>query len=193
MEKKKLSAAILAGGRALRYGGENKSLITINGSTIVERNLEILKDLFDEIIIISNESTSYQQYSKITIAKDIYPNKGPLSGIHAALCNCSNSGVFVFACDMPNLDKDIILNQMQFFSKKRGMIIIPETPTGIEPLHAIYPVDSLTAVEALVKMKNNYPIRSLFSAYPTLFWKFNDRKKAEVVFKNINRPEDLEN
>lgn len=191
MKEKKLSAAILAGGKALRYGGKNKSFITINGSTIVEKNLEILKDLFDEIIIISNDPDSYHLHSKITVVKDIYPNKGPLSGIHAALCHCTTSGVFVFACDMPNLDKEIILSQVRYFSEKRSMIIVPETPTGIEPLHAIYPKDSLTAVEDLVKMKSNLPIRSLFSLYPTLFWKFNDRKMADVVFKNINRPEDL--
>ena len=191
MEEIKLSAAILAGGKALRYGGKNKSFININGATIVERNLEILHDVFDEIIIISNDPTSYHRYSNIVVVEDIYPNKGPLSGIHSALSHSFHSGVFVFACDMPNLDKEIILDQIRYFSEKRGMIIIPETDTGIEPLHAIYPIASLPAVEALVTMKTNYSIRALFSAYPTLFWKFNDRKKAEVVFKNINRPEDL--
>lgn len=190
MEEIKLSAAILAGGKALRYGGKNKSLITINGSTIVERNLEILHDVFDEIIIISNEPDAYMGYSKVKVVQDIYPNKGPLSGIHSALSHSSHNGVFVFACDMPNLDKEIILKQMRYFSEKRDMIIIPKTHTGIEPLHAIYPKDSLPEVEALVKMNANYPIRALFSVYPTLFWSFMDRKKAEIVFKNINRPED---
>ncbi len=46
------SAAILAGGRASRFGGRDKGALVVDGRTIRERQLAILSEVAEEILII---------------------------------------------------------------------------------------------------------------------------------------------
>ncbi|HEV3140712.1 MAG TPA: NTP transferase domain-containing protein, partial [Vicinamibacterales bacterium] len=50
-----ISAAILAGGRATRFGGRDKSAIVIDpqeGRTILDRQIDALRPLTDDIMIV---------------------------------------------------------------------------------------------------------------------------------------------
>ena len=52
----KISAAILAGGAATRFDGRMKSKIIIDGETIISRIISVIRDIFDELIIVTNIS-----------------------------------------------------------------------------------------------------------------------------------------
>ncbi|HPE58442.1 MAG: molybdenum cofactor guanylyltransferase [Bacteroidia bacterium] len=191
MGEMELSAVILAGGKASRYGGIPKSFIQIKGQTIIAHNIQVLSAVFSEIFIISNEPEIFSFENDVLIYPDLIPGHGPLSGIHSALSRISNSAAFIFACDMPNLRQDVIESQLAFYERNPGLIIIPNTETGIEPLHGIYPKAAFTDVERLLKIYDNPKIRLLFSQYPTLFMRFDDSALARRVFFNINNPDDL--
>ncbi|MCK9168584.1 MAG: molybdenum cofactor guanylyltransferase [Bacteroidales bacterium] len=191
MEEMELSAVILAGGKASRYGGIPKSLIQIKGRTIIANNLQVLSTIFSEIFIIANEPEIFSFNNDVLVYPDLIPGHGPLSGIHSALSRISNSAAFIFACDMPNLRQDVMESQLAFYQRNPGLIIIPITERGIEPLHGIYPKAAFTDVERLLKMYDNPKIRSLFSQYPTLFMRFEDSALARRVFYNVNTPDDL--
>ncbi|PYQ85779.1 MAG: molybdenum cofactor guanylyltransferase, partial [Acidobacteria bacterium] len=59
------SAAILAGGAATRFGGRDKSALTIGGRTILERQIEVLSLVADEVLVVR---------------EDLVPGCGPLGG-----------------------------------------------------------------------------------------------------------------
>lgn len=193
MTDHKISAVILAGGEATRYGGKNKAFIQVDGLTILERNLKVLREIFNEIVLITNTPESYDFETDLSIFKDVIPGKGPLSGIHAALKNISGDAAFIFACDMPNLDTEVIQNQIDAYLRKPNRIQIPVTVQGQEPLHAIYPKEAFHDVERILLQMKNPRIRTLFSHYPTLFRKFDNAALAKHVFMNVNRPADLLN
>src|SRR5690348_10524954 len=94
------TAAILAGGRATRFGGRDKSALLVGGRTILSRQiaeLHVVREV-DEILIAGRAV----HQSARTIA-DVVPGCGPLGGIHAALVEARNDAVFVLACDAPHV------------------------------------------------------------------------------------------
>ncbi len=78
-----ITGIILAGGKSTRMG-ENKSLLSLNGKTVIERVVDLMKSIFKEVILITNTPEEYD-FIKIPKYKDIFEYKGPLAGIHSGL------------------------------------------------------------------------------------------------------------
>jgi molybdopterin-guanine dinucleotide biosynthesis protein A len=102
-----LIGIVLAGGKSLRMG-EDKSLLLINGNTMLEHMLTILsqtqvsKVMVNRNVTGTHESNEGRETSDLKqYIQDIIPNKGPLSGIHSALVNFPNADLLVVPVDMP--------------------------------------------------------------------------------------------
>ena len=54
------------------------------------------------------------------------------------LMSTSADSIFVFAGDMPFLDKKIVTDQIEEFNRNNYDVLIPRVGELIEPLHAIY-------------------------------------------------------
>ncbi|MBI5009667.1 MAG: molybdenum cofactor guanylyltransferase [Bacteroidia bacterium] len=105
----KITAAILAGGPASRMKGVIKPKIILDGKTILERSLFVLKNIFSEIILVTNSPELFSEYDELLITSDHIKGIGPMAGIHAALKAASGDAVFIFAGDMPLLNNDLML------------------------------------------------------------------------------------
>lgn len=184
--KDKISAAILAGGENLRFNGKIKSFLRLQGRYIIDHQLEILKKIFSEIMVITNEPENFSGYNELLKYPDIHPVKGPLSGIHSALYHLQSDSLFVVAGDMPFLSKDLIKKLIDFSYQK--MAVIPVNEKGIEPLHGIYHKSLGRPLDLFLKSSDKFSIRE--------FLKTTDPSYFEVPVKyhsfiNINSPEDL--
>ncbi|MNM81816.1 putative molybdenum cofactor guanylyltransferase [compost metagenome] len=100
-----LSAIILAGGRSSRMG-RNKAMLPLAGVPVIERLMEQLKQVVDHIVIAGGNNDTYDHLG-VAIVQDVYPDKGPLSGLHAGLTACSTPWSLVVACDMPFVDQKV--------------------------------------------------------------------------------------
>jgi molybdopterin-guanine dinucleotide biosynthesis protein A len=80
-----ISGIILAGGANRRFNGMTKSNIIIDGKTIISRITDTIRDIFDEIIIVTNTPEEFKEYNKYKIVSDQFLKVGPIGGIHAAL------------------------------------------------------------------------------------------------------------
>jgi molybdopterin-guanine dinucleotide biosynthesis protein A len=127
------TAAILAGGRATRLGGRDKSALVVGGRPILSRQVAMLTavDGVDEILIVGHATHP----SARTIA-DVVPGCGPLGGIHAALAEARHETVFVLACDTPYPTASLVAH---LFSLADGVdVVVPRTEQGYHPLCAVY-------------------------------------------------------
>lgn len=97
----KVSGIVLAGGRSSRMG-QDKTLMSINAETLIERTVRELGNVVDEIIIASNQESKYNIPGTVEIP-DVFPGMGPLGGIHAGLIAAKYQFSFVVAADMPCL------------------------------------------------------------------------------------------
>ncbi|MCX7965893.1 MAG: molybdenum cofactor guanylyltransferase [Syntrophorhabdaceae bacterium] len=183
-----ISCAILAGGASSRMG-RDKATININGKSLIEHVYESVKDIFDEIMVISG-NTGILNNKKIKVYKDIIPVQGTLTGIVTGLIHSTNPYVFVVACDMPNISHKGIGYIIE--NTKNEDIIIPKVEKGYEPLHAVYKKTCIPYMLNLIE-KRIFKITELFPYVSVKVLKDNPffMKDGQSVFININTEEDL--
>jgi molybdenum cofactor guanylyltransferase len=100
------SAAILSGGRASRFGGQDKGALIVDGRTILARQIAELSRITADILLVGGTGAR-DHASAITSVRhiaDLVPGCGPLGGLHAALTEARGDAVWVVACDMPWVD-----------------------------------------------------------------------------------------
>jgi molybdenum cofactor guanylyltransferase len=186
-----ISGVILAGGANKRFGGITKSNIIINGETIISRIIGNIHDLFEEIIIVTNNPSEFPEFAKYKIVEDQYLKAGPLGGIHAALKSSKQDAIFVFAGDMPFLKKEIIAEQIRQFRLKEYDILIPKIGRFIEPLHSIYRVSVLSDLERFMTRGKNRSVRDFISEMNVNYMQIQESKENKRAFTNINSPSDI--
>jgi molybdopterin-guanine dinucleotide biosynthesis protein A len=130
------TAVILAGGENRRMP-VRKAFIQVQGQKIIERNTKLLKSLFHECVIVTNEPEHYL-YLNTVLLGDIHDVRGPMSGIVTALANAKTRWIFVTACDMPFLSRESITALYAGGFRKTVDAIVPVSPRGPEPLFAFY-------------------------------------------------------
>ena len=141
-----MTGIILAGGKSRRMG-ENKAFIDVGGVPLFERVFRIFKEIFTEIIVVANDAGLFEGY-EARLQKDILLSKGPLGGLYTGLFYSSNYHAFCTACDMPLVNPRLI----KYMVEKRGEydVIVPKTPDGLHPLHAIYSKKCLSPMRQLL-------------------------------------------
>jgi molybdopterin-guanine dinucleotide biosynthesis protein A len=188
----KISAAILAGGSGSRLGGRMKPKIIIEGVPIILRIIAVLKEIFDEIIIVTNNPEEFEDFSFCKIVQDEIPGAGPLGGIHAAMKNSTYDALFVFAGDMPFPDKGIILKMTDDYNNSECDALIPAVEEYIEPLHSIYRISLAGHLEAFLKTGISNAVRDYIKTLNVRYIKFARSENTEKAFTNINSPSDID-
>ena len=184
---KDITAVILAGGKNSRLQVE-KSLLTIDGCHLIDRQVMLLKEIFEKIIIVSSKIEIKHKFPDLKIVEDKFKDCGPLGGIHAAMQEADTNSIFVFACDMPFLNKKTIHKQIAVFQNSNIQILVPRNSNGIEPLHAIYSVSNIKQLENCLNTKR-FSVRSFYEKSKTSYIDFNDSHRKD--FYNINTAKDL--
>ena len=126
------SAAILAGGRATRFGGLDKSALIVEGRTILERQLAALSAVTTDLLLVGG----WRATPAARAVADIVPDCGPLGGLHAALTAARGEAVFVVACDMPYITSAFA--QYLLDLARHADVVVPQTEDGYHPLCAVY-------------------------------------------------------
>jgi molybdopterin-guanine dinucleotide biosynthesis protein A len=102
-----ISAAILAGGRARRLGGEGKALLDLDGRPLVRHVADALSAIFDEVFLVAREPGPLAGLG-LRVAADRFDTRAALTGIHAALDAADTEQVFIAACDTPFLQPTLV-------------------------------------------------------------------------------------
>ena len=65
--------------------GENKAFIQIEGVPIIKRIYDLFKELFQEVIIVTNQKDLFSNFDS-KIYSDLIPDKGALGGLYTGIC-----------------------------------------------------------------------------------------------------------
>jgi molybdenum cofactor guanylyltransferase len=188
----KITAVVLAGGKNIRFKGVDKAFVRVHGVPMIERILNTLDGIFEDIIVVTNSSGKYQSMGNLGFASDIYKNAGPLGGIHAAMKKSETPFIFVFSCDMPYLDRDIIKGQITFFRKLQNAdALIPRLNSNIEPLHAIYRSALAGSLAEFLDSSPDYSIRAFLEKTRVAYYYLPCTSREIKAFSNINTAADI--
>ncbi|AKL95711.1 molybdopterin-guanine dinucleotide biosynthesis protein A [Clostridium aceticum] len=160
MEKKSISAVVLAGGNSRRMG-QNKALLKLGSKTMIEIVIDKLQTVFQEVIVVTNTPREYPMLKSVHFAKDRLEveEKSSLVGLYTGIIEASNEYVFAVACDMPLLNIPLI----QYMKANLGDedVFIPHLEGHYQPLHAIYGKGCIEPMAKLLQ-KEDYKIINFF-------------------------------
>jgi len=187
--KTKMAAIILAGGKSIRMG-ENKAFIEVDGVPIISRIYSLFKELFEEVIIVTNQKDLFKNLDS-RIYTDLVPDKGALGGLYTGIFFSSFQYSFCVACDMPFIKKALV--QYLIKNTKDEDVIVPRTSDGLQPLHAIYSKNCLEPIRKIIE-RGKYKIIDFYRLVRVRIVEENDFLLLDPFresFINVNTPEEL--
>ncbi len=170
--------------------GADKATLTVDGKPLWARQLEVLRRLSLEKILVSARGRPAWCPSGVEVVLDEPPSQGPLSGIAAALRELSTTHLLALAIDLPNLTTahlEILLSQA-----RPGVGVIPENEKYFEPLCAIYPIEALAMAQKLLTeadVSMHQFVRKLRDE--KLMLVYHVKKSEQRFYHNVNSPMDL--
>ncbi|MCK4964769.1 MAG: molybdenum cofactor guanylyltransferase [Dehalococcoidia bacterium] len=185
-----MTSIVLAGGESLRFGRE-KALEEMGGRSLIERVIERLSLLGNEIIVVTSSSNQLPDLG-VKMVIDSYQGKGNLVGIYSGLKDAASSHALVVGCDMPFLNV-ALLRHLTTLSPGFD-VVIPKVADELEPLHAVYSKNCLAPIEATLGEGK----RRIVDFFPTVRVRYVEKAEIErfdpqhLSFFNINSEADLE-
>src|SRR5688572_32807648 len=101
-----LTVCIQAGGQSSRMG-EDKALKTFLGRPLIQRVIERLSPIADELIVTTNRPDDYA-FLNLRLVPDLKPGRGALGGLYTAIASAAHPIVAVVACYMPFASSSLI-------------------------------------------------------------------------------------
>lgn len=186
----RVSAAILAGGRARRFGGTDKAALRVGAARVIDRQLAALTVVTDDIAIISNDPSRYAALQR-TVFPDVIAGAGALGGVYTALVRARADLVLIVACDLPFVSSALFQRLIDDMSEDVDAVI-PRSSRGLEPLCALYRRGCAAAARARIdrgelqisELAREIRVRELGAAALAAY------DPDGRLFHNINTPHD---
>ena len=193
-----LTVCIQAGGQSSRMG-QDKALKPFLGRPLIQRVMERLSSVADEIIVTTNRPTDYA-FLNLRLITDLKPGRGALGGLYTAIASATHPVVAVVACDMPFASAKLIEAASRILVEEEADVVIARVASekgksdGFEPLHAVYRrVSCLPAIEAAIA-DDQWKVIAWF---PHVKVRVLTRTEIEsldpagLAFWNVNTPEEF--
>jgi molybdopterin-guanine dinucleotide biosynthesis protein A len=182
------------GGEARRAEGREKYFFSYDGTTFIERLLNTLRQVVDEIVVVARneeQCSRFSAFSSILCTKDVRQGIGPIGGLHAGVLAASGDLVFVSACDMPCIHGgvvDYLFNAIDGYDA-----VIPSwNDEMLEPLHAVYRRESLLSYLA---SHESLSLRAMIRSLDARYLPVDELRGIDPTLKtftNINKIEELD-
>jgi molybdopterin-guanine dinucleotide biosynthesis protein A len=140
-----LTAAILAGGLARRFGGRDKARLLVGGRPILDRLVEAVAPIVSGVMLVTNDPARYADID-LPVVGDEVEGAGPLGGLVTALRASATRRVLALACDLPYVESGFLA----YLAARApdADLVVPRTADGLHPLCAIYARGLLPVLEA---------------------------------------------
>jgi molybdopterin-guanine dinucleotide biosynthesis protein A len=110
-----VTAVVLAGGRAARFGGD-KLAADLGGRSVLDRTVDVVRSIAGEVIVVGRSgSVGSAAHGAVEaglggarLVADERPGEGPLAGLVTGLRAARGSIVLVVGGDMPRLDPGVL-------------------------------------------------------------------------------------
>jgi molybdopterin-guanine dinucleotide biosynthesis protein A len=180
------AAAVLAGGRGNRIGG-NKANMVLAGRTLAGRAVDSLRRAgLDPFVVTKRDRPVEIEGVEVLFEAD--EPQHPLAGLAAAIREAGGRRVVVLACDLPLLP----VAYLGWLAGQTDGAVVPRVGAQVQPLAALYGPGDLETIEAALARQD--PVKSAVARLsPTLVGDDGLRRFGDptVMFSNVNTPEDL--
>lgn len=173
--------------------GENKALKPFLGRPLIQRVIERVAPIADELFVTTNRPREFE-FLGVRLIPDLKPGLGALGGLYTALVSAASPFVAVTACDMPFVSVELLQKMYQLIVEKEADLVVARSAEGLEPLHAVYRRLACIPIIASSLEKGQLRISGWFSEARM---QILDRAEVEIydpegrAFWNLNTPEEF--
>jgi molybdopterin-guanine dinucleotide biosynthesis protein A len=187
-----LTICVQAGGASRRMG-QDKALMPFLGRPLIQRVVDRLAPIADEMIVTTNSPDDYH-FLGLLLFPDLRPGRGALGGLYTALSSATREAVAVVACDMPFASASLIEAANRLLVEEEADVVIPNSGDGLEPLHAVYRCKTcIPAIEAAINA-DQWKLISWFPQVKVHILQPDEIKlydPSRLAFWNLNTPEEF--
>ncbi|MEJ2009210.1 MAG: molybdenum cofactor guanylyltransferase [Acidobacteriota bacterium] len=188
-----LTGHVLAGGPSQRMGC-SKAMLTVEGETMLERQIRLLRVVASGVMIVGG-SPKYAQKFDVPMVQDVVSGRGPLAGIYTALLQTRTEFNLVLGCDLPFVNSRLLGYLASRAVASGSDVTVPRSRDGLfQPLCAVYRRRALHAVRASLAAGRN-KVSNFFPKVRCAAIPWSDLARAGFkpsIFDNMNTPEDYE-
>lgn len=187
------SAIVLVGGSATRAGGREKYFFPLRGRTFLERLIEALAPVADEVLLVARDESQcarFEAFPSVKCTVDARRGLGPIGGLHAGALAASGEVLFVVACDMPCVNPRVVSRLFDLLDD-HDAVIPCWRPGMFEPLHAVY---ARSALRRYLEDHDELSLRAMVRSLDCCFVPVESLRDLDPglrTFTNINRVDDL--
>jgi molybdopterin-guanine dinucleotide biosynthesis protein A len=184
---------LLAGGRATRMGGGDKSLKLMGGSPILAHVIDRLRPQCTALILNANgDAGRFTAFGLSTVADDLPDFPGPLAGILAGLdfiaAHHPGTDWAVSApTDTPFLPRDLVVRL--HVARAGSMLACARSGGRIHPTLALWPVALRHDLRRALVDEDTRKVAGFISRYPVAYADWSS--EPFDPFFNANRPGDM--
>ncbi|NUQ83068.1 MAG: molybdenum cofactor guanylyltransferase [Anaerolineales bacterium] len=175
--------------------GEDKALKPFLGRPLIQRVIERLAPIADELLVTTNRPEDYAFLDlRLTLRADLKPGRGALGGLYTAIVSATHPLVAVVACDMPFASARLIEAASRLMVEEEADVVIAKSDEGYEPLHAVYRrATCLPAIESAIE-SDQWKVIAWFPQVNVRVLTSEEIQSLDpdgLAFWNVNTPEEF--
>ena len=178
-----LTGVVLAGGHSRRFGSD-KSKHVVRGARMIDHVISAVSPLARDVLVSVRMPASMPDGMLARVVVDRVRGRGPLSGLHAALCSCATPWLLVVACDMPNVTSEALGQLVRRCRSGTEAVIAVDRDGRRHPLCACYHRSILGQVEDAL-ISRDHSMHGLLGRLAVRCVAL-----PEEVLRNVNRPDE---
>jgi molybdopterin-guanine dinucleotide biosynthesis protein A len=186
---------ILAGGRSVRLGGDDKALVTLAGRTLIDRAIERLSPQVEHLIVNANGDPARFDGLALPVVPDMTEDfAGPLAGILAGMMYAAKTWprarwITTLPVDTPFFPKDLVA---RLRAGVDGRTIAVARSGGVQH-HAVTLVPLVLRGQLALRLarSKDRSVRGWLATQSTAAVDFPDTAPGVDPFFNVNTPDDL--
>lgn len=196
-DPEKPCGVILAGGLSSRMGGGDKSLLLLDGRTLIDHVAARLAPQCARLALNANGDPSRFASLRMPVIADPVPeHPGPLAGILAGMewaVSCGHAHIVTAAADTPFLPHDLVSQLSKSILTEKAPIVLAATP-GDDGRPVVHPTFGMWPVAL------RHDLRAALAAGTRRVRQWAEAQGAAIVlfpadpfdpFLNVNTPADL--
>jgi molybdopterin-guanine dinucleotide biosynthesis protein A len=169
--------------------GADKAFMQLGCQTLLTRALGLAATAAKEVRIVGDPER-FLPFGRVV--QDVFPGRGPLGGIHAALSESETELNLMLAVDLPFVESRFLEYLIASACQCAAVVTVPRAAGGWQPLCAVYRREFAAVAErALHKGKNK--IDALFSQVETRAISQEELLRTGFsmnMFRNLNTPQE---
>lgn len=175
--------------------GQDKALLRLgSGSTLLEHAVGVASAVAGEVGMVGPRERYGSHAWAGEIVEDIFPDRGPLGGIHAALSSTRTDWNILLAVDLPGVTADLLRWMLDQARQTGRQVTVPSVEGGLHPLCGVYRREFKNRAEVALQAGRN-KVDGCFDPDSLRVLSEEELRAAGFspeLFVNVNTPEEFQ-